>query len=178
MFETNERPNGGLPRERFRPLAGNAEFGMPPLHFVTGRDAPHTRLPAGDALLDDPFRVYCTDETPRRRYRPHFRVRDPIRTLTSAQSGRTKLLEEQGRSNPSAFAFARCEASRRSLPIDLTSRLPVRVGVTRDTHSSGACRYCTDRWRRRFAPAQSSRRRLLPRRRASWCRRLPATRPR
>src|SRR5882762_11240194 len=40
-------------------LAGNAEFGMPPLHFVTGRDAPHTRLPAGDAPLDDPFRVYC-----------------------------------------------------------------------------------------------------------------------
>src|SRR5207302_1197312 len=91
------------------------------------RDVPPTRL---RAIAATPSGSTADHSSPRRQ-RQHFRVRDPIRTLTSAQSGRTKLLEEQGRSNPSAFAFARCEASRRSLPIDLTSRLPVRVGVTR-----------------------------------------------
>jgi hypothetical protein len=57
-------------------VAGTAEFGMPRVHFVTGRDAPHTRLPAVAATPS----CSTADQSPRRRYRQHFCVRDPLQS--------------------------------------------------------------------------------------------------
>jgi len=58
-------------------VAGTVEFGMLPVDSVTARDPPYTRLPAVVATPS-----YLTaDQALRRRYRQHFRVRDPLESF-------------------------------------------------------------------------------------------------
>src|SRR5882762_11750555 len=86
MFETNERPNGGLPRERFSPMAETAEIGMSPVDSATGRDVPHTRL---RAIVATPSGSTADQASPRRQQQ-HFRVRDPEESFAFARSGRSR----------------------------------------------------------------------------------------
>ena len=68
---------------KIRLVAGTVEFGVSPVHCLTGRDAPHTRPPA---IAASPSA--CTaDKARRRRYRQHFRVHDPFQPFGLARSG-------------------------------------------------------------------------------------------